>query len=160
VAVRKGATDCSGGPSARGKSAPLGSSAADRVLRAISPTDCFDLLDRGGIGRVGFTAPDGVVMLPVNFAVSRNTIIFRTAPDTMLAVHADTHLSFEVDHFDEALREGWSVLVQGHAHVVTNEREVKHLEDVTHLQPWAPGARDVYVRITPTDVSGRVIQPS
>jgi nitroimidazol reductase NimA-like FMN-containing flavoprotein (pyridoxamine 5'-phosphate oxidase superfamily) len=129
-------------------------------LRAIGPTDCFDLLDQGGIGRVGFTGPDGVVMLPVNFALSRNTIIFRTAPDTLLAVHANAQLSFEVDHFDEALREGWSVLVQGHAHVVTDEREVKHLEDVTHLQPWAPGARDVYVRIAPTHVSGRVIQPS
>jgi len=129
------------------------------VFRALSPTECFDLLEPGGIGRVGFTAAHGVMMLPVNFVISGRTIIFRTAPDTLLALHAKGHLSFEVDHIDEALHEGWSVFVQGHAHVVTDEREVKHLEDVTRLEPWAPGARDVYVRIAPTHVSGRTIQP-
>jgi len=125
-------------------------------LRAIGATECFDLLERGGIGRVGFTAADAVMMLPVNFAVAGGAIIFRTAPDTLLALHANAHLSFEVDHFDEALHEGWSVLVQGHAHEVTDEREVKHLEDATRLEPWAPGARDVYVRMAPTVLDDRI----
>jgi nitroimidazol reductase NimA-like FMN-containing flavoprotein (pyridoxamine 5'-phosphate oxidase superfamily) len=128
-------------------------------LRAISASECFDLLESGGIGRVGFTTADGVMMLPVNFAVSGKAIIFRTAPDTLLALHASAHLSFEVDHVDQALGEGWSVLVLGHARPVTDEREVRHLEDVTRLQPWAPGARDVYVRIAPTRISGRCIEP-
>jgi nitroimidazol reductase NimA-like FMN-containing flavoprotein (pyridoxamine 5'-phosphate oxidase superfamily) len=100
------------------------------------------------------------MMLPVNFAVAGKAIIFRTAPDTLLALNANAHLSFEVDHFDEARRAGWSVIVHGHAHQVTNELEVKRLEAVTHLEPWAPGARDVYVRIAPTHISGRSIQPS
>ena len=134
-------------------------SAKNRVLRTISATECFDLLESGGIGRVGFTTADGVMMLPVNFTVSEKTIIFRTAPDTLLALHASAHLSFEVDRIDEALGEGWSVLVLGHARPVTDEREVQHLEDATRLQPWAPGARDVYVRIAPTRISGRRIQP-
>jgi nitroimidazol reductase NimA-like FMN-containing flavoprotein (pyridoxamine 5'-phosphate oxidase superfamily) len=155
----KGATEGSGGPSPSQKSAPLGRPAGDRVLRTISPVECLDLLEPGGIGRVGFTAEDGVIMLPVNFAVCGNTIIFRTAPDTLLALHANAHLSFEVDHFDEVLRAGWSVLVQGHAQQVTDEREVQHLEKGTRLMPWAPGARDVYVRIAPTHISGRSIQP-
>ena len=98
-------------------------------------------------------------MLPVNFAVTGKAIIFRAAPDTLLAVYADGQVSFEADHLDQAHREGWSVLVQGHAHTVTDEREVKRLEDRTHLEPWAGGARDVYVRITPTRISGRCIEP-
>jgi len=126
----------------------------------MSPTECFDLLEPGGIGRVGFAAAEGVMVLPVNFAVTGKAIIFRTAPDTLLALHSNAHLSFEVDHFDEVLREGWSVLVQGHAHQVTDECEVKHLEVAAGLQPWAPGARDVYVRIAPTQISGRRIQPA
>ncbi|HEX2322081.1 MAG TPA: pyridoxamine 5'-phosphate oxidase family protein [Streptosporangiaceae bacterium] len=133
--------------------------AHERALRTLSPAECFDLLEPGGIGRVGFTSADGMMMLPVNFAVTGKTIIFRTAPDTLLALYADGQVSFEVDHLDEALHEGWSVLVHGHAHKVTDEREVKHLEDGTHLEPWAGGARDVYVRITPTRISGRRIQP-
>jgi nitroimidazol reductase NimA-like FMN-containing flavoprotein (pyridoxamine 5'-phosphate oxidase superfamily) len=130
------------------------------ALRTLSASECFDLLEPGGIGRVGFTAADGVVMLPVNFALAAKTIIFRTAPDTLLALYADARVGFETDRLDEALHAGWSVLVQGRAHKVTQEREIEELQNGTHLQPWAAGARDVYVRITPTRISGRRIRPS
>jgi nitroimidazol reductase NimA-like FMN-containing flavoprotein (pyridoxamine 5'-phosphate oxidase superfamily) len=136
-----------------------GSAAHERALRTLSPAECLGLLEAGGIGRVGFASADGIMMLPVNFAVAGKAIIFRTAPDTLLAVHANTQVSFEADHLDQAHREGWSVLVQGHADTVTDEREVKRLEDRTHLEPWAGGARDVYVRIAPTRISGRCIEP-
>ena len=129
------------------------------ALRVLSPAECFDLLEPGGIGRVGFTAADGMMMLPVNFAVTAKTIIFRTAPDTLLALYASGQVSFETDCLHEALREGWSVLVQGRAHQVTGEREIEQLQNRTHLEPWAAGARDVYIRITPTRISGRRIQP-
>jgi nitroimidazol reductase NimA-like FMN-containing flavoprotein (pyridoxamine 5'-phosphate oxidase superfamily) len=133
--------------------------ARKHALQTLSPSECFGLLELGGIGRVGFASADGIMMLPVNFAIAGKTIIFRTAPDTLLAVYADGQLSFEVDRLDEALHTGWSVLVHGHAHTVTDEREVKRLEDRTHLEPWAAGARDVYVRIAPTRISGRCIEP-
>ena len=136
-----------------------GHAAHERALRTLSPAECYGLLEAGGIGRVGFAAADGIMMLPVNFAVTGKAIIFRTAPDTLLAVYANGRVSFEVDHLDEAVREGWSVLVHGHAHTVTGEREVRRLEDRTRLEPWAGGARDVYVRITPTRISGRCIEP-
>ena len=130
------------------------------ALQTLSPVECFDLLEPGGIGRVGFASADGIMILPVNFAVTGRTIVFRTAPDTLLAVYGNAQVGFEVDHLDETLREGWSVLVHGHAHKVTDEREVKRIEDRTHLEPWAVGARDVYVRIAPTRISGRRIRSS
>ena len=129
----------------------------EHALQTLSAAECFDLLESGGVGRVGFAAADGIMMLPVNFAVTRKTIVFRTAPDTLLAVYADGRVSFQADHLDEALHEGWSVLVHGRAHKVTDEREVKQLEVRTRLEPWAAGPRDVYVRITPTRISGRRI---
>ena len=132
----------------------------ERALRMLGPGECIDLLEPGGVGRVGFAGADGIMMLPVNFAMTGRTIVFRTAPDTLLALYADAEVSFEVDHLDEQLHEGWSVLVHGHAHTVIDEREVKHLEDVTGLEPWAGGARDVYVRITPARISGRRIHQS
>jgi nitroimidazol reductase NimA-like FMN-containing flavoprotein (pyridoxamine 5'-phosphate oxidase superfamily) len=134
--------------------------AHEHVLRTLSPAECISLLEPGGIGRVGFLSAEGVMMLPVNFAVARKAVIFRTAPDTLLALYANVQVSFEVDHFDEELHEGWSVLVHGHARNVTDEHEVKYLEDRMHLKPWAPGARDVFVRIAPTRISGRRIQRS
>ncbi len=129
-------------------------------LRTLSPGECFELLEPGGIGRVGFASAGGIMMLPVNFAVSGRAIIFRTAPDTLLALYADSPVSFEADRVDEARHEGWSVLVHGHAHKVTDEREVTRLEDRTGLEPWAAGARDVYVRIAPTRITGRRLEPS
>ncbi len=138
----------------------LGPAARGYALRALSPAECFGLLELGGIGRVGFASADGITMLPVNFAVTEKTIIFRTAPDTLPALYADGPVSFEVDRLNYVLREGWSVLVHGRAHKVADERGVKRLEDRTHLEPWAGGARDVYVRIVPTRISGRCIEPS
>jgi nitroimidazol reductase NimA-like FMN-containing flavoprotein (pyridoxamine 5'-phosphate oxidase superfamily) len=131
---------------------------SERVFQALSPDECLGLLEPGGVGRVGFASEDGIIMLPVNFAVTGQAIVFRTAPDTLLAVHVNAPMSFEVDHADETLREGWSVLVTGHAHEVCEEREVSHLERATTLEPWASGARDVWVRILPARISGRRIE--
>jgi nitroimidazol reductase NimA-like FMN-containing flavoprotein (pyridoxamine 5'-phosphate oxidase superfamily) len=141
------------------ESPALRPAARERTLRTLSPAECFDLLEPGGIGRVGFASADGIMMLPVNFAMLGKTIVFRTAPDTLLAVYASAAVSFEADRLDEELRAGWSVLVQGHSHKITQEREVMRLQDATHLEPWADGARDVYVRIVPARVSGRRIEP-
>jgi nitroimidazol reductase NimA-like FMN-containing flavoprotein (pyridoxamine 5'-phosphate oxidase superfamily) len=148
------------GPVAGQESVPDRTSADGVLLTALSPAECFDLLEPGGIGRVGVAAAGGVTILPVNFSVVGKAIIFRTGPDTLLATYANGRLSFEVDQFDEAVHEGWSVLVHGYAHEITDERQVKGYQDATRLRPWAPGARDVYVRITPIQVSGRRIQPS
>ena len=48
--------------------------------------------------------------------------------------------------------------MQGRAHQVAGEREVRGLEQETCLEPWAAGARDVWVRITPARITGRRIQ--
>jgi nitroimidazol reductase NimA-like FMN-containing flavoprotein (pyridoxamine 5'-phosphate oxidase superfamily) len=124
----------------------------------LSPDECLGLLEPGGVGRVGFASADGIVMLPVNFAIASHAIVFRTAPDALLAVHANAPVSFEADRVDESRREGWSVLVQGHARKVSDEHEVARLEHETGLEPWAGGARDVWVRVSPVRISGRRVQ--
>jgi transcriptional regulator with XRE-family HTH domain len=128
------------------------------VLETLTSAECFDLLSPGGVGRVAFTAADGPVVLPVNYAMAGRTVIFRTAPDTLLAGHLDCLAGFEVDGLDEALNQGWSVLVAGRAVRVTSEAEVRHLERHADVQPWAGGARDVYVRIIPRKITGRRIR--
>jgi len=73
-------------------------------------------------------------------------------------MYANAQVSFEADRLDEEHRAGWSVLVHGHSHTITDERQVKRLQDATRLEPWADGARDVYVRIVPAWISGRCIE--
>ena len=127
------------------------------MLETLTSAECYDLLSPGGVGRVAFTTVDGPGVLPVNYAMAGRTVIFRTAADTLLASYLGCLAGFEVDGLDEALSQGWSVLVTGRAVRVTSEAEVRHLERHAGVQPWAGGARDVYVRIIPRRISGRRI---
>lgn len=126
-------------------------------LRAIEPAECYELLAAGGVGRVVFDTADGPVVLPVNFGMAGHTVVLRTGADTELAARLDCRVAFEVDRLDEALSRGWSVLLAGHATRVKKEEQVRRIESHTHVEPWAGGARDVYVQIHPHRISGRRI---
>jgi hypothetical protein len=67
-------------------------------------------------------------------------------------------VSFEVDHVDEAMSAGWSVLVTGPVRRVSPD-EFRRLEDLG-IEPWAGGQRSVYLRIEQRGVSGRRIRAS
>lgn len=130
---------------------------AKPALRHLSAEECYELIAAGRIGRVVFSTADGPVAFPVNYAMAGQLIVLRTGVDTELAARLDCPVGFEVDHFDEARSQGWSVLVTGRAAQVKTEQQVRRLEARTGLQPWAGGARDVYVQITPYQITGRRI---
>ena len=67
-------------------------------------------------------------MLPVNFAVLDDTLVIRTAEGTIIDGHAGEQVALEVDHIDEALCQGWSVLVRGPAHRVAHPAELRRLQ--------------------------------
>jgi nitroimidazol reductase NimA-like FMN-containing flavoprotein (pyridoxamine 5'-phosphate oxidase superfamily) len=129
-----------------------------RVVSKLGPAECRRLIAVGGIGRIAFGTLDGPVVVPVNFAVLADTIVIRTAEGTVIDGHADGQVALEVDHIDEALRQGWSVLVRGPAHRVTHPAELGHLQEDAVVWPWAGGEREVYVRIIPSQITGRRIE--
>ena len=55
-------------------------------------------------------------VVPVNYVLSCDTVLFRTHPGTKLDALRRRPVAFQVDSIDEARRTGWSVLVQGIAH--------------------------------------------
>ena len=65
-------------------------------------------------------------------------------------------VSFEVDRLDEAMSEGWSVLVTGRVRRVSPD-ELGQLETLG-LEPWAGGERTAYLRLEPHEVTGRRIR--
>ena len=97
-------------------------------------------------------------MVPVNFAVLAGTVVVRTAEGTVIDGHAGEQAALEVDHIDEALCQGWSVLVRGLAHRVAHPAELHRLQADAAVWPWPGGEREVYVRIVPSQVTGRRIQ--
>ena len=98
------------------------------------------------------------MVLPVNYAVSGGTIVIRTGDGSLIAGNADGPVSFEADHFDLELGQGWSVLVRGDAHRVLQPGELSHLREECDLRPWPSGEHDLFIRIVPTQFTGRRIR--
>ncbi|MFJ3639463.1 pyridoxamine 5'-phosphate oxidase family protein [Streptomyces sp. NPDC090108] len=128
------------------------------VLRDLTPQECRTLLSTHGVGRVAVSTSEGhPAVIPVNYAVVDDAIVFRTAPNSVTAAAAEREVAFEVDHVDDALSQGWSVLAVGPATVVTEPDEVRRLTRHAHTTPWAGGAREMWLSIRPTSLTGRRI---
>ncbi|KAB1990277.1 DUF1918 domain-containing protein [Streptomyces triticiradicis] len=124
----------------------------------LGPDQCRALLSTHGVGRLAVTAPDGrPAVVPVNYEVVDDTITFRTAPHSLPAAAVGTEVAFEVDHVDDALSQGWSVLAVGPASVTTDPAAVRELTARAHTTPWAGGDRGMWVSIRPTSLTGRRI---
>jgi hypothetical protein len=127
-------------------------------LEVLSTAECRAYLAPGGVGRFLFTAARGPVAMPVNYRMLGDDIIFRTtAPASADAGAGPGQVSFEVDQLDDALSEGWSVLVSGAARPVSAQPELDEVKALA-IDPWAGGDRDVYVRIVAREVTGRRIR--
>ncbi|MGQ5637848.1 MULTISPECIES: pyridoxamine 5'-phosphate oxidase family protein [unclassified Streptomyces] len=130
-------------------------------LRDLSPQECRTLLSTHGVGRVAVATSEGrPAVVPVNYEFVDDAIVFRTAPDSVTAAAAEREVAFEVDHVDEALSQGWSVLAIGPARMVTEPEAVRRLVRHAHTTPWAGGAREMWVSIEPTNLTGRRITPA
>ncbi len=127
------------------------------VLRELNRRDCLDLLQGSGVGRVAVCTPDGPVIIPVNYVMDDETVVVRTAPYTLLAGHAWDQAAFEIDDLDHDMRRGWSVLVVGQAAPVEDPDEIAESQRLSELMPWAPGSRNMFIRITPQRITGREV---
>jgi nitroimidazol reductase NimA-like FMN-containing flavoprotein (pyridoxamine 5'-phosphate oxidase superfamily) len=139
---------------------PGGRSAARHpTLHHLSEAECRTLIAPGGVGRFLFVqAGRGPVAIPVNFKMDGADVVFRTSGDSVTTdgIH-QLPVSFDVDHLDEALSEGWSVLLTGTARIVTDADELNRVRAL-RIDPWAGSDRELYVRLSPTQMTGRRIR--
>lgn len=144
----------------------LATSLADR--RALAPdeapelggfsrlerSECLRLLGSRDLGRLAYVARAGVPdIVPVNYALEGEDVVFRTGPGPKLqAAERRELVAFEVDDIDEERHTGWSVVVVGRARRLS-EHEAGQVAALP--LPWALGPRRHLVRISPVRVDGR-----
>ncbi|HEU5031496.1 MAG TPA: pyridoxamine 5'-phosphate oxidase family protein [Spirillospora sp.] len=126
-------------------------------LEILGPGECRDLLRHAEVGRIVFTHNALPAIQPVNYVLDGEDIVFRTSRTSRMATAATgTIVAFEIDEFDVDARTGWSVVAVGPARRVSAPGEEASLEGI-ELRTWAPGQRDLFIRIRPEMLSGRRI---
>lgn len=127
-------------------------------LLELSPDECRNLAANTPIGRIGFITDQGPIVLPVNFAWFEGAVVFRTLEGQKLAASEGQAVCFEIDEWNRESRTGWSVVIKGTAHEVTDWAEQAQLE-LLDLLPWArQNWRRIWVRVDPTEITGRLLR--
>ncbi|MGW3108770.1 helix-turn-helix domain-containing protein [Streptomyces sp. NPDC001100] len=134
-----------------------GRAGSDPTFTELTVQECRELLSTHGLGRIAVPTVSGPVVVPVNYSVVDGAIVYRTAPGTTPSQAAGCQVAFEIDRFDDAFGEGWSVLALGRARSVTDPQDIRRLTERAFGEPWAGGHREEWVRIDPLSLTGRRI---
>ncbi len=122
----------------------------------LSPPECRRLLETKSVGRLAFQSGNGLRILPVNYVVRDDRIVFRTAGYGVIARSIRlADVAFEVDELDDQLQAGWSVLAVGRCRRLEDSDELRSLQQEGTPTPWSAGTREVYFAVTWKGLSGR-----
>ena len=124
-------------------------------IASLSTHECLALLRSGEVGRLAVSITDHPDIFPINYVVDRGTVVFRTAEGTKLAAALlGRGVAFEVDGYDAAEGEAWSVVIKGYAIEMEKMHDDFDALDLP-LFPWHAGPKHRFVRIEPVEFSGR-----
>lgn len=122
-------------------------------ITELTADQCWQLLRSRDLGRIAVSAAGTVDIFPINYAVDGESIMFRTAPGTkLLELAINDRVAFEIDDHDE--HEAWSVVMKGHAERIERQSEMDAAEKLG-LTPWIPTLKYRWVRIWPSELTGR-----
>ncbi|HET8603381.1 MAG TPA: pyridoxamine 5'-phosphate oxidase family protein [Marmoricola sp.] len=122
----------------------------------LTTEECLDQLSAGTVGRVAFSTPGGLRMVPVNYAVFEGAIVVRTSSYSELGTYAaGTAVAFEIDELDVERRTGWSVVANGRLERINDPEEIQRVRLAWDPEPWAAGARNLYLRLGWRELTGR-----
>lgn len=128
------------------------------TVQELTPEECVDLLGAQLVGRAAICTPSGPHVVPVNYAVHRDAVVFRTTPYSTLGSFGWAgDIAFEVDQLDAEQHTGWSVVALGKGEVVDDLDDLEEIRWAHDPIPWADGPRWLYVRVRWRRLTGRRI---
>jgi nitroimidazol reductase NimA-like FMN-containing flavoprotein (pyridoxamine 5'-phosphate oxidase superfamily) len=114
--------------------------------------ECWELLRAHAVGRLAFHLADQVRIVPMNYVVDKDTLLFRTAEGSkLLGVGSVGDVAFEIDGENGDI--AWSVVLHGTAQRL--DKQAAHRADDLALRPWVRVDKDTVVEIIPTAITGR-----
>ena len=131
------------------------------TLRELPPDECWELLSRNEVGRLGIVVRGYPEILPVNYGVARGRVLLRSDAGLKLRHTHFERVCFEVDDVDPMARTGWSGLLRGDLHEM-DERDPFGVDldaAAAQIRPWAGGPKDHVLVVTPVETSGRQVLP-
>ncbi|MFF4805607.1 pyridoxamine 5'-phosphate oxidase family protein [Streptomyces sp. NPDC001351] len=127
--------------------------AGPRRSTELDSDEALRLLGSVSLGRIVFTRHALPTVRPVNHVLDRGDIIIRTHEGAALTAHAGQAdgrgvvVAYEADSIAPDTHLGWSVVVTGYAHLVTDPDELARYQEL--LTPWVNHTMDYAVRIHP-----------
>lgn len=122
------------------------------VPTGLLTTESLDLLRGAQVGRICIDLDGYPVAFPVNYVVDDTIdgarIVIRTAPTTAIGRYCG-RAALEVDRFDLAAGEGWSVIVRGQLSTLVGRKP----NDPP--RPFVSSERTQWMELTIVSVSGR-----
>ena len=124
-------------------------------MEYLGPAECWTLLSLHTVGRIGVLVDSAPEIYPLNHAVDRETLVFRTDAGTKLqGLDRSPSVCYEVDGLNLDDCTGWSVLVKGRAFEISSPEELRRAADLP-LRFWVPGVKPHWIRIVPREITGR-----
>lgn len=125
-------------------------------MTVLDDAACWERLATQQVGRLVTHVGDLVDVVPINFVVDGESIVFRTASGSKLAgLTVNNAVAFEVDEIGE--ERGWSVVLHGRAQALETEAEIAAAEKLP-LRPFVPTLKPTFVRVVVESLSGRVYE--
>jgi nitroimidazol reductase NimA-like FMN-containing flavoprotein (pyridoxamine 5'-phosphate oxidase superfamily) len=128
-------------------------------IEVLDRDECLAALRADVIGRIGISSHGTPLVLPVNYVMDGEHVVFRTGEGTKLSAAGRSPACFEIDGFDREARTGWSVLATGRL------EEITAYDGTTHdrlwklgVSPWIPTGRDHLLRLVPSRITGRRVR--
>ncbi len=128
-------------------------------VEVIERDECLELLASHRIGRLAILDGGSPLILPVNYAIDEETIVFRTGEGTKLDASRGGPACFEIDETNMEEHSGWSVVVRGTLHEVT-ARDQPKLDRLGPLAESWINDRPRVIELRSWAITGRRLRPA
>lgn len=122
------------------------------VITELSDLESWEVVRTHEFGRLAYHLVGEVHIVPINYCVDGEHLIFRTAEGSkLLGIHMNNDVAFEIDEIHDET--ATSVVLRGRARVL--EGDEAYCAEMHPLRPWVPTPKFVIVAIETTEITGR-----